>query len=86
MEGEVKIFKVTGEMMLSHDSFPEWRKFTIYVRALKSSDAVEKVLSELGSHHKLKRRHIRITSITEVSPEEVDDLHIKSLSQATRVM
>ncbi|MGC9072006.1 MAG: 50S ribosomal protein L18Ae [Acidilobus sp.] len=86
MEREIKVFKVVGEMMLSHDSFPEWRKFTIYIRALKSSDAIEKVLSELGSHHKLKRRHVRITSISEVSPEEVEDLRIKALSQSVRVM
>ncbi len=86
MQGEIKVFKVTGEMMLSHDSFPEWRKFTIYVRALKESDALEKAFSVLGSRHKLKRRHIRVASVTALSPDEVDDVRVKALSQMTRVM
>lgn len=85
MEGEVKVFKVSGEMMLSHDSFPEWRKFTVYVRALREAHAIEKVLSDLGSRHKLRRAHIRIRSVEEVSPDEVNDVKIKALSQATRV-
>ncbi|MCE4602860.1 MAG: 50S ribosomal protein L18a [Desulfurococcales archaeon] len=81
---EVKVFKVSGEMMLSHDRFPEWRKFTIYVRALKPEHAVEKVYSELGSRHKLRRYHIRIRSVEEVSLEEVDDLRIHRLAALTR--
>lgn len=85
MEGEVKVYRVSGEMMLSHDSFPEWRKFTVYVRALRESHAVEKVLSDLGSRHKLRRAHIRIRSVEEVNPDEVNDVRIKALSQATRV-
>ena len=78
---EVKVFKVAGRMMLSHDRFPEWRHFTIYVRALKPEHAVEKVLSDLGSRHKLKRYHIKIESVKEVSLEEVEDLHIIRLAE-----
>ncbi len=86
MEGEMKVFRVSGEMMLSHDSFPEWRRFTVYVRALKAPDAVEKVLSDLGSRHKVRRAHIRIRSVDEVNLDEVNDVRIKALSQLTRVM
>ncbi|MEB3774382.1 MAG: 50S ribosomal protein L18a [Desulfurococcales archaeon] len=81
---EVKVFRVSGEMMLSHDRFPEWRKFAIYVRALKPEHAVEKVYSELGSRHKLRRYHIKILKVEEVPLEEVDDLRIHRLASLTR--
>jgi len=31
-EAEIKVFEIKGLMMLSHDSFPTWQKFTVYVR------------------------------------------------------
>ncbi len=81
---EVKIFRVKGRMLLSHDRFPEWRNFTIYVRALKPEHALERVYSELGSRHKLRRRHIKIEEVKEVPLEEVEDLTIIRLSQLER--
>ncbi len=78
---EVKIFKVIGKMMISHDKFPEWRKFEIYVRAVKPEHAIEKVYSDLGSRHKLKRYHIKISEVKEVPLEEVDDLNLIRLAQ-----
>jgi large subunit ribosomal protein LX len=81
---EVKIFQVNGEMMLSHDKFPEWRKFSVYVRALKKEHAIEKVYSELGSRHKLKRYHIKIKEVKEVPLEEVEDLNIIRLAELTK--
>lgn len=77
---EVKIFKIRGRMLLSHDRFPEWRDFTLYVRALKKEHALERVYSELGSRHKLKRYHIKIEEVKEVSLDEVEDLNIIRLS------
>lgn len=81
---DVKIYLVSGEMMLSHDRFPEWRKFSIYVRAVKPKDAIEKVYSDLGSRHKLKRYHIKIKEVKEVSLDEVDDLRVVRLSMLTK--
>ncbi|MCE4609222.1 MAG: 50S ribosomal protein L18a [Desulfurococcales archaeon] len=78
---EVKIFKVIGKMMISHDKFPEWRKFEIYVRAVKPEHAIEKVYSDLGSRHKLKRYHIKISEVKEVPLEEVEDLNLIRLAQ-----
>jgi len=80
---EVKTYLVEGEMLISHDKFPEWRKFRVYARGLKPEHALEKVYSELGSRHKLKRYHIRIKEVREVPLEEVDDLHIIQLAQLT---
>ncbi len=86
MMSEVKIFKISGKMLLSHDRFPEWRKFTLYVRALKESHALEKVYSELGSRHKLKRYHIKIEKVEEVPLESVEDLNIIRLSKLERLV
>lgn len=80
---EVKVYRITGRMLLSHDRFPEWRNFTVYVRALREEHALEKVYSELGSRHKLKRYHIKIDKVEEVPLEEVEDLNIIRLSQLT---
>lgn len=81
---EVKVFRIRGQMMLSHDRYPEWRKFTVYVRALKPEHALERVYSELGSRHKLKRRHIKIEEVAEVPLEEVEDVNIIKLAQLER--
>lgn len=80
-----KVYLIEGQMMLSHDKFPEWRKFRVFVRAVKEKDALEKVYSELGSRHKLKRYHIKVLSVKEVPLEQVTDAHILSLAEATRV-
>ncbi len=83
MSGEVKTYRVRGRMLLSHDRFPEWRNFTLYVRALKPEHALEKVYSDLGSRHKLKRYHIKIEKIEEVPLEEVEDLEVLRLAELT---
>ncbi len=81
---EVKTYLVRGRMLISHDRFPEWRKFEVYVRALKPEHALEKVYSDLGSRHKLKRYHIKIEEVKEVPLEEVEDLHIIQLASLTK--
>jgi len=71
---EVKTFLIEGKMLISHDKNPRWQKFAIYRRGTKESDVIERVLSELGSRHKLKRYHIRIENIREVTDDEIEDL------------
>lgn len=79
--GDVKIYLVEGRMLIRPYKMPEWWPFRKYVRALKPEHAVEKVLSELGSNHGIKRYHIRIERVREVPPEEVPDVHIAELSR-----
>ena len=76
---EVKIFRIEGEMLLSHDRNPEWRKFVKEIPAIKPEHAIEKVYSELGSCHKLRRKHIRIKSVKEIKPEEVTRREVRAL-------
>lgn len=82
--GDVKIYLVEGRMLIRPYKMPEWWPFRKYVRALKPEHAVEKVLSELGSNHKIKRFHIRIERVEEVSPEQVEDIQVVELSKLTR--
>lgn len=82
--GDVKIYLVEGKMLIRPYKMPEWWPFRKYVRAIKPEHAVEKVLSELGSNHKLKRFHIRIEKVEEVPPEQVEDIQIVELSKLTR--
>ncbi|MCS7106790.1 MAG: 50S ribosomal protein L18Ae [Acidilobaceae archaeon] len=83
---EVKVFLVRGYMLISHDRAPERRKFELYVRTTRPEAALEKVYSLLGSRHKLRRDHIRVESIQEVNPEEVDDMKVLKLSSLERVV
>jgi len=59
---DVKTFEVNGRMRLKN----KWIKFSIAVRALKPEHAIEKVYSNLGSRHKLKRFDIKIEEIKEM--------------------
>ncbi len=77
---EVKIFKVEGYMLISHDRYPTWQKFSKEVRALTKEQAIEHVYSVLGSNHKLRRKHIKIASVKEISLDEVKDRRIATLS------
>ncbi len=83
-EPRVRIFRVEGKMLIKHDKFPTWWPFRKEVRALTPEHAIEKVLSELGSKHRVKRYHIRIESVREISLEEATDRYIILLSQLKR--
>ena len=68
-EVKVRNFRVEGVI-----NKPNWRtRFRKEVRAVKPEDAVEKVLMELGSKHRVKRYHIKILRVVEVAPEELED-------------
>ena len=81
---EVKFFLVEGRMLISHDKMPQWWKFRKEGRALKPEHAIEKVLSELGSNHKVKRHHIVIERVVELKPEEVTNQQLLALARLKR--
>jgi large subunit ribosomal protein LX len=86
MSSEVKVYRVTGYMLISHDRLPTWQKFTLEVTALNEKDALEKVYSLLGSRHKLKRYHIRVTKVQTIMPEEVTKPEVHGLLKAKRLV
>ncbi|MEM3616785.1 MAG: 50S ribosomal protein L18Ae [Candidatus Bathyarchaeia archaeon] len=72
---EVKIFRVTGEIRK-----PKLKThFRKEVIAIKPEHAIEKVYTELGSKHRVKRFHIKITSVNEISPQEIEDPLIRKM-------
>jgi large subunit ribosomal protein LX len=71
----VKVFRVEGEIQK-----PNWKTpFEKEVLAVKPEHAVEKVYTELGSKHRVKRFHIKINRVEEIPPSEVEDPIIRKL-------
>ena len=68
-----KIWKASGEYTKKNRKFV----FTRELLADKEAHAREKILSELGSRHRVKRREIDISMIKEIKPEEVTDLDLR---------
>lgn len=82
----VKYYRVEGKMLISHDRYPRWQKFVKDVRALKPEHALEKVFSELGSNHKLKRAHIKVEKVIEIKPEDVKDPRLLQFEQISKII
>lgn len=71
----MKVFRVTGEINKPNLATP----FAKEVLADKSEHAVEKVYSELGSRHRVKRHHIKIADSTEVPNDEIQNEILKKI-------
>jgi large subunit ribosomal protein LX len=71
----MKTFRVTGEIKKPRLSTP----FVREMLAEKSEHAVEKVYAEIGSRHRVKRVHIKITSAKEISAEEIENPILKKI-------
>jgi len=71
----LKVFRVTGEIHKPNLK----TSFNQEIVADKPEHAKEKVYAELGSRHRVKRYHIKITNIEEVSPEEIVNPILKKL-------
>jgi large subunit ribosomal protein LX len=72
---KMKIFRVTGEI-----NKPNLKtSFAKEVVVAKPEHAVEKVYAEIGSKHRVKRHHIKILSVEEVSSEEIENPILKKM-------
>lgn len=71
----MKVFRVTGEILKPNLK----TSFSKEIMAEKPEHAKEKVYCELGSKHRVKRFHIKITSVEEVSPENIENSLLKKL-------
>jgi len=71
----MKIFKVTGKIYKPNLT-------TDFVREMladKPEHAEEKVYAEIGSRHRVKRCHMKVTKVEEVSPEEIINPILKKM-------
>jgi large subunit ribosomal protein LX len=71
----MKVFRVTGEIRKPNLK----TSFKKEVIALKPEHAVEKVYTELGSKHRVKRFHIKILNVEEVQPQDIKNPILKKL-------
>ncbi|MDH5794109.1 MAG: 50S ribosomal protein L18Ae [Candidatus Bathyarchaeota archaeon] len=71
----MKVFRVMGEIRKPNLK----TTFRKEVVAVKPEHAVEKVYAELGSKHRVKRVHIKIVSVEEVPPQEIENPLLKKL-------
>jgi len=72
---KLKVFRVTGEIRKPNLETP----FKKEVLAAKPEHAVEKVYAEIGSKHRVKRHHMKILAVEEVSPEEIENPILKKM-------
>ncbi|MGB9958951.1 MAG: 50S ribosomal protein L18Ae [Candidatus Bathyarchaeales archaeon] len=73
--GELKVFRVIGEIRKPNLK----TNFSKEVIALKPEQAVEKVYTELGSRHRVKRFHIKIVKVEEIPVQEIENPLIRKL-------
>ena len=65
----MKAFLVRGTFRMGRS----WTKFAKEVAAADPESAVERVLSDLGSQHRVRRGFVRIKDVTEVPLDRVGD-------------
>jgi len=71
----MKAYKVTGEIEKPRLSTP----FVKELVADKKEHAIEKVYAEIGSRHRVKRCHIKINSVEEISAEQIENPILKKI-------
>jgi len=70
-----KIWRAKGAYRKRKKSFT----FTKELLADKDSHVRERILSEVGSRHRVKRNDIDISEIKEIKPEEVTNMELRKI-------
>lgn len=70
-----KIWLASGEYLKKRKKFV----FTRELLGEKEAHIREKILSELGSRHRVKRKSITISEIKEIKPEDVKNLELRNI-------
>lgn len=68
-----KIWRASGTYKKNKKKFT----FTRELLADKEAHVREKILSELGSRHRVRRKEIDVTMVKEIKPEEVTNLDLR---------
>lgn len=71
----MKVFRISGKINKPNLE----TAFKKEVLAIKPEHAIEKVYTELGSKHRTKRFQIKILSIEEIKPEEIENPVLKKI-------
>ncbi|MFW9962415.1 MAG: 50S ribosomal protein L18Ae [Candidatus Sifarchaeia archaeon] len=70
-----KIWRVTGLYKKGKRKF----RFTKELLADKETHVRERILSEMGSRHRVKRKDVEISEVNEIKPEEITNLELRRL-------
>jgi large subunit ribosomal protein LX len=77
---KVKLFRIKGAVIGKTEKF----QFIRETRALNEEEAKEIVYSEIGSKHKVMRKHIKLEEIKTIDPKEAKNSIIRYLSGLER--
>jgi ribosomal protein L20A (L18A) len=69
----MKAYKVEGTFWVKD----RWQPFKKEVVGTTEDEALEAILSVMGSRHKVNRKQINIASITEVPLDDIEDAIVK---------
>jgi len=70
-----KAYKINGKFLMGED----WQYFTKEVIAPNEKKAMEILLSDMGSKHRVKRKSIHIKDIVEVPSDQIESPVVKYL-------
>jgi large subunit ribosomal protein LX len=70
-----KVWRATGEYRKKKRMFT----FSREMMAAKEAHVRERVMSELGSRHRVKRKDISIHAVEEIKPEDVQSLELRKI-------
>lgn len=73
---ETKIFRISGKFRMGE----KLQIFTKEFRAVSEKSVIEKLYTDLGSKHKVKRNRISIDEMKEIKPEEAENFYVKEMS------
>lgn len=71
----MKAFRIIGNFKMGSQQ----ASFTMENAANSRDEAVEKILSEIGSKHRVKRKLIKIESIRELKSEEIEEAYVREM-------
>ncbi len=72
---KTKIFRIQGKFMMGNS----YKPFIKELKAINEENISEKIYSDFGSKHGIKRSKIIIEEIKEISEDDVQDPIIKAL-------
>jgi len=74
----MKAFRVKGKFIMGKSIMSKnWQRFTKEVASLNKEEAKERVYSDLGSKHRVKRRNIKVEEIEEIAEDEITNPLVK---------
>ncbi|QLH74894.1 MAG: 50S ribosomal protein LX [Methanomassiliicoccales archaeon] len=76
----MKAFRATGSYIIcKQNSMNSVQPFSIQIAAEDEADAAHRVISNIGSRHRVARKNIKITEIVPLKKEEVTDHVVQHL-------